>query len=395
MSAQAMLGNLPHGLREVVEKASEGDNYFGRTEKDKGEVVEWTTKVSQGAVSSGDGLKTLESTLTSRTFLVGNELTAADVAVYASLYPILSKRTPQEYYSQPSITRYFDHLQHLSSVAAASKAANLSPVTFDLDHMPPLERAAAPVKEKKPKAPAASEQPPVEVAPQAPAAQAKESQPAEEGEKTGKADKKDKKKKEAKEGAAAAGGKGGKAPAAAPEDSEPAPSMIDLRVGHILSVKRHPDADSLYVEQIDVGEPEPRTVCSGLVHYIPIEQVENRDVIVVCNLKPVTMRGVKSFAMLLCASSKDGKDAGIEFVNPPPGSKPGDRIYFEGDKYETAQPLPQLNPKKKIFETIQPGFTTLDTLEAAWVDPVTGSVHKIRTKEGVCKAATFVGASLS
>jgi len=42
------------------------------------------------------------------------------------------------------------------------------------------------------------------------------------------------------------------------------------------------------------------------------------------------MRGVLSCAMLLCASEKDNKDAGIEFVLPVEGSKPGERIYFEG-----------------------------------------------------------------
>jgi hypothetical protein len=41
------------------------------------------------------------------------------------------------------------------------------------------------------------------------------------------------------------------------------------------------------------------------------------------------------------------------------------------------------------------GFITLDNLDAAWVDPETKSVHKIRTKDGVCKAKSFVGASLS
>ena len=65
------------------------------------------------------------------------------------------------------------------------------------------------------------------------------------------------------------------------------------------------------------------------------------------------MRGVKSFAMVLCATHPDGKEAGIEIVNPPEGSKPGDRVFFEG--FEDKQPLSQLNPKKKIFETIQPG----------------------------------------
>lgn len=41
------------------------------------------------------------------------------------------------------------------------------------------------------------------------------------------------------------------------------------------------------------------------------------------------------------------------------------------------------------------GLVTLDTLEAAYVDPETKSVHKIRTKDGVCVAKKFKGASLS
>lgn len=48
---------------------------------------------------------------------------------------------------------------------------------------------------------------------------------------------------------------------------------LDLRVGRILKAEKHPDADSLYVEQMDVGEDKTRTVISGLVHHIPIEQV--------------------------------------------------------------------------------------------------------------------------
>ena len=40
-------------------------------------------------------------------------------------------------------------------------------------------------------------------------------------------------------------------------------SRLDMRVGLIRSAKRHPDADSLYVEEVDVGEEKPRTVISG------------------------------------------------------------------------------------------------------------------------------------
>jgi aminoacyl tRNA synthase complex-interacting multifunctional protein 1 len=37
--------------------------------------------------------------------------------------------------------------------------------------------------------------------------------------------------------------------------------FADIRVGKILNVKKHEDADSLYVEEIDVGEETPRTIC--------------------------------------------------------------------------------------------------------------------------------------
>lgn len=50
-------------------------------------------------------------------------------------------------------------------------------------------------------------------------------------------------------------------------------SRLDLRIGRIVTAEKHPDADSLYVEQVDVGEAAPRTVVSGLVKHIPLEQV--------------------------------------------------------------------------------------------------------------------------
>lgn len=113
-------------------------------------------------------------------------------------------------------------------------------------------------------------------------------------------------------------------------ETEISVSKLDVRVGLIKKVQKHPDADSLYVEEIDVGEESPRTVVSGLVKYIPLEEMQvcyslpfsvpigyeslfillqlllqNRKVCVLCNLKPVTMRGIKSHAMVLAASNDD------------------------------------------------------------------------------------------
>jgi aminoacyl tRNA synthase complex-interacting multifunctional protein 1 len=51
--------------------------------------------------------------------------------------------------------------------------------------------------------------------------------------------------------------------------------------GLISSVAKHPDADSLYVEQVDVGEAEPRTIVSGLVNYMTLEQMQGARIVVV------------------------------------------------------------------------------------------------------------------
>lgn len=51
------------------------------------------------------------------------------------------------------------------------------------------------------------------------------------------------------------------------------------------------------------GEENPRTIVSGLVQYVPQNEMENRLVVVLCNLKPAKMRGIESAGMVLCAST--------------------------------------------------------------------------------------------
>lgn len=57
------------------------------------------------------------------------------------------------------------------------------------------------------------------------------------------------------------------------EDLKVDASRLDLRIGRIVEVRKHPDADTLYVEEVDVGEAALRTVVSGLVKHVPLEQV--------------------------------------------------------------------------------------------------------------------------
>lgn len=82
---------------------------------------------------------------------------------------------------------------------------------------------------------------------------------------------------------------------------------VDLRIGEIVSISRHPDAEKLFIEKIDLGEPEgPRTILSGLVEHYKEEDLLGKKVIVFANLKPSNLRGIRSEGMVACAS-QDGK----------------------------------------------------------------------------------------
>ncbi|XP_078267749.1 aminoacyl tRNA synthase complex-interacting multifunctional protein 1a isoform X2 [Rhinoraja longicauda] len=167
------------------------------------------------------------------------------------------------------------------------------------------------------------------------------------------------------------------------DDSKPIDvSRLDLRVGCITSVKRHPDADLLYIEEVDVGETNPRTVVSGLVKHVPIEEMQNRLVVMLCNLKPSKMRGVTSQAMVMCASSPEK----VEILDPPCDALPGERVTFEN---YPGEPDKELNPKKKIWDRIQPDLSTNEECIATYK----GIPFVVRGM-GVCKSQTMANSGI-
>jgi len=125
-------------------------------------------------------------------------------------------------------------------------------------------------------------------------------------------------------------------------------NSLEIKVGKILSIERHKDADSLYVEQIDVGEEKPRTVVSGLVKYIPIEKMQNRMLLVCTNLQPAELRGVSSEGMVLAAANKDRSV--IDLVNVPEGAKIGEQIKFEGETGDADKPFISKGRLQKIVK---------------------------------------------
>ena len=81
---------------------------------------------------------------------------------------------------------------------------------------------------------------------------------------------------------------------------------LELRVGKIVKCEKHPKADKLLVSQIKLGS-EMRQIVSGIAEWYKPEEMVDKNVIVVCNLKPVNLRGVESQGMILAAGD-DGDD---------------------------------------------------------------------------------------
>ncbi|KAI0171831.1 nucleic acid-binding protein [Hypoxylon sp. FL1284] len=392
------------------------------------EVQQWITTSERLKTSPSDAsiLDKLNSHLTSRTTLLGTKPSKADVAIYESLAPAVKAWTPEQRtgeHGHPHILRHLDFVQNSGVFGLAVSDADK--VKVDLDEIlyvkPPVDAKAEKERLKKEKAAAAAAaaggegghtttlvdrtkavagaavNAAVEAKDKAAAAVGLGGAPAE------------KPKKEKKEKAP----KQPKAPAA--PATPPSPHLIDLRVGHILKAIKHPEADSLYVSTIAMGDKPGtddtseyegqvcRTVCSGLNGLVPLEEMQGRKVVVVANLKPVKMRGIKSCAMVLAASPRlkegeaDDHKGPVELVAPPEGAAAGERVAFDGWRGE---PEGVLNPKKKVWETFQPGFTTTDNLEVAFDGRVVKEagkeeVGKLTTASGgVCTVKTLKGATV-
>ncbi|MBN2659042.1 MAG: methionine--tRNA ligase [Spirochaetales bacterium] len=108
---------------------------------------------------------------------------------------------------------------------------------------------------------------------------------------------------------------------------------IQLVVGKIVEIERHPEAEKLYVEKIDCGEDEPRTIVSGLVPYYKEEELLGKNLVVVANLKPTKLRGIKSMGMILAAEDKD-ENVEVIFVDD---AEPGTPVVLADDKRENRE----------------------------------------------------------
>ena len=89
-------------------------------------------------------------------------------------------------------------------------------------------------------------------------------------------------------------------------------AKLDLRVATIKSAEAHPNADRLLKVQLDDGTPEGRQVCAGIRQWYDPATLAGRQVVIVANLAPRTIRGEVSQGMILAASDLKPEGGGSD-----------------------------------------------------------------------------------
>ncbi len=99
---------------------------------------------------------------------------------------------------------------------------------------------------------------------------------------------------------------------------------LNIKVAKIISVEDHPNANKLIIVRIDLGR-EQRQIIAGIKNHYKKEELVDKKIVVLTNLKPAMLRGLESNGMLLAGD--DGKNIGLI---APKESRPGEQVYFEG-----------------------------------------------------------------
>ncbi|DBA77527.1 TPA: hypothetical protein ACH3X1_009342 [Trebouxia sp. C0004] len=288
------LSTLTSICRYLCSQSSKSQQLLGATPLDRATVQDWLSfrNTELHGLSEAQLLK-VDQRLQCKVYLVGHSVSLADLLLFATLYRALANIPSAQIIDRyPSLFRWFDFLQHTVDPAGHYKRVDVRKPKFQRAPAPPAPAA------KAEKAKAAEGQPTTSSTSASTAQPAKESKGAK-AKSTSAAAGSSKERVEPPATTTAASGhvtdaatpiatpanvgktdgaapseatlpkedgaskkqKGKEAPAAAKKaGDDPTVDMLDIRVGQIVSVKQHPNADSLYVEEIDLGEDKPRQV---------------------------------------------------------------------------------------------------------------------------------------
>jgi methionyl-tRNA synthetase len=125
-------------------------------------------------------------------------------------------------------------------------------------------------------------------------------------------------------------------------------AALNLKVGKVVDVQQHPNADKLYLMKVDVGKTI--TMVSGLKEFYSADELKKKVLVIVTNLEPATIRGVRSEGMLLAAEEGDqlalltperDLPSGTQIAS---GMEPGERMVpfkeFQKLEIRAGKPVP-------------------------------------------------------
>ncbi|XP_062181207.1 methionine--tRNA ligase, cytoplasmic-like [Phragmites australis] len=326
------------------------------------EVTKWVTFSSDFAGNNGKQhtlLANLNQDLSQKSVLLcdGFKPSVADIVVFATVQDFMSLISNNESQKYPHVLRWMDHIQNVVDFGTSLQKINVTKSVFDPpSHPKKADKGDADPSSKK----AVSGQKISDKSNRsADSKKAAGESKALEDKENPNAAKNDKHSGEKNKVAAKSTGKTTeKAAEKAPEktaekDSECNISILNIQVGLIRKAWKHPSADSLLVEEIDLGDGNVRQVVSGLAKYYSPDELVNRHVVLITNVKPGKLRDVMSAGLVLCASTQDLTV--VEPLIPPEGAKVGEHISFAGF---VGKPEDVLNPKKKQLDKITPHLRT-------------------------------------
>ncbi|XP_027942565.1 aminoacyl tRNA synthase complex-interacting multifunctional protein 1 [Vigna unguiculata] len=303
------------------------------------EVLKWVSFAEAFPVANDacfENLKRLNDELSGKSVVLGNGLkpSEADVIVYSVIHSSLVNLSDTNKEKLSHVLRWMDYIQNKQEFVGLFEKILLQKPGFE----PPVTKAVGVLEADL---------------------KSKTDQSIKNVSKSETEPSKDKNKAEGKATAADKEPNKAKAKPAEKEvagkENEVSVSLLNIQVGLIRKAWKHPSADSLLVEEIDVGEAKVRQVVSGLAKYFSPDELTNRRVVLITNVKPGKLRDVVSEGLVLCASN-EGPTV-VEPLIPPEGAKIGERISFTGID---GKPEDVLNPKKKQLEKITPHLFTDD-----------------------------------
>ena len=312
-------------------------------------------------------LQVLHAHLEPQMYIGGASPCVADLVCCVALRAAFEAFDDAHKWALCNVSRWFDHMQVALAALAPPAALTGEPVKFNCE-VPDVLPSAASLTPLgllgADGAVAAAADAPVATGAAAPAPAAAAAAPAGDGAPAESQGRNKKAEKEAKKAAKGDKPKKEAAPAAEAAPAQPDASKLDLRVGLILKAEKHPEAEKLYVEQVDLGEGKLRTVVSGLVDFMPPEALTNRRAVLICNLKPAKMRGIESEAMVLAAS--DVEHTKVELLDPPAAAAIGERVTFEG----LGEFAPLAPASKKEWEAVRKAWDATQPMLGTSADRV-------------------------